>query len=75
MLGDGFIGARKLRPPPGMSSRQPLDTYFVRWDEPAYPEAFPTDAYVRLLSDDEPAPAEASEFADIGEGDAEDDLA
>jgi 5-methylcytosine-specific restriction protein B len=73
VLGDGFIGARKLQPPPGMNGRPPRDTYFVRWDEPAYPKAFPTDAYVRLLSGDEPSPADETEFGDASEGEPEDD--
>ncbi|WP_072384414.1 AAA family ATPase [Novosphingobium sp. NDB2Meth1] len=75
VLGDGFIGARKLQPPPGMSGRPPLDTYFVRWNEPAYPDSFPTDAYVRLLSGDEPSPADQAESGDTDEGDPEDNLA
>lgn len=61
VLGDGFIGARQLPPPPGMSARPARETFYVRWNEAGSPNAFPADAYARLLSGDEPSPAQQFE--------------
>lgn len=74
VLGDGFIGARKLQPPPGMSARPALDSFYVRWDVPANPDAFPADAYARLLTGDEPSPAEETE-SDVGDQNNGEDVA
>lgn len=61
VLGDGFIGARQLPPPPGMSARPARETFYVRWNEAGSPNAFPANAYARLLSGDEPSPAQQFE--------------
>lgn len=55
VLGGGFIGVATLPPPPGMQDHAARETWFVRWDEPARPEAFPADAYALLLSGAEPS--------------------
>ena len=75
VLGDGFIGARKLQPPPGMSGRPALSTYHVRWDEPANPGAFPADAYDRLLSGEEPAAVNEAQTDESGHVGNDDDQA
>jgi 5-methylcytosine-specific restriction protein B len=50
VLGDGFIGARKIAPPPGFEGDD-RDSWFVR-------NRFPDDAFARLSGGGTDAPAQ-----------------